>query len=90
MSPESTPQERARHLADLNARGIICAGEVWGQLIEFITPENAEACLSVLPNHLQNYVCDASLESTLESCETEQSKRGLSTLQNWYRAHDVD
>jgi hypothetical protein len=89
VSLESTPQEDAERASALYSSGIICSGEVWGKFVEFVTPENVEACLSFLPDELQTYFRDTSLTCTLADCKTEQQQHGLLVLQNWYRTHEI-
>lgn len=85
MSIEPSPQERARHLADLCSRDIICRGEVWGQLIEFVTPEDVQGCLSIFSEDLRLYFYHTSTEFAVNLCKTDAQRRGLQSLKDWYR-----
>jgi hypothetical protein len=71
---------------DLHTRGVICAGEVWNQFVDFHMVQSVDEWVRVLTPPLQNYFRAKTTESDLSNWQDEE-RAALRRLNEWYEKH---
>lgn len=84
-----TTGEHARRVVDAYAKGLICAGEVFNQYLEHISPETIDDCMTLLsPELIQRFergVCPQSeVDYPLAKAEDiERWRRARALIADW-------
>lgn len=56
MKTNITPEEYAQRVIDAHAKGIICAGEVWDQMVSYATATTLDVFMARLTPELHLYL----------------------------------
>ena len=82
MNTEVTSAEYAQRVVDGHTKGMICAGEVWIQMIDHATADTLEDYMSRLTPELHTYLQRVVLVRS--EARTEQERMLLRSLREWY------
>jgi len=87
MDTNVTLAEYAQRVVDGYARGVICGGEVWNQIVDHATPDTLNVFLSRGTPELDAYLQHHVLVHT--EARTEQERVLLKSLRDWYEGPDA-
>jgi hypothetical protein len=87
MKLDTHSPEYAKHVIGAHSRGIVCAGEVWIQFVDFFSPETMPVWLESLTPELDQYFRRKASNADFEHCQCERERSALQSIIDWYERH---
>ena len=89
MNGSKSPTEYARHVVDLHSRGIICAGEVYGQFVTHATRDTFAEFMAQLTRDLDDYFELHVVPHCKDTCTTDESRQFHIWLTSYYEGRNA-
>ena len=83
MRPHESSEEYPAHVVELYTRGVICAGEVWNQFVDFHKFTSVDRWMQTLTPPLQQYFTTRATDMDCRGVELDAVER----MREWYDTH---